>query len=240
MRSSTVCYRFTVTWKLAEEELAHDKVIVLVFKITNSAQADNDVCLSSAPLDPDSKPTLAQEGYPYYISIYWPPGYPKTNIPLFFFDPTYNSSKRSIVADNDKLRSVISEFLDKEAEKLLIDDAGAITFSLVQLLKEDAYNALGICEMYNSTTKSLFDEVGKTKAKDQTAGVDNTSGECSESVKKSDGDRSAMFQDLQHLSKSQKRNRWNKLSAATGERPRGWDWIDIISHLSKTGVTSND
>lgn len=38
----------------------------------------------------------------------------------------------------------------------------------------------------------------------------------------------------EHLSKAQKRRQWNKADGK-GERPRGWDWVDIVKHLSQTG-----
>jgi len=36
------------------------------------------------------------------------------------------------------------------------------------------------------------------------------------------------------LSKSQKRKEWDRVGSK-GEKPRGYDWIDIIKHLSQTG-----
>lgn len=38
----------------------------------------------------------------------------------------------------------------------------------------------------------------------------------------------------EHLSKAQKRRQWNKADGK-GERPRGWNWVDIVKHLSQTG-----
>lgn len=37
------------------------------------------------------------------------------------------------------------------------------------------------------------------------------------------------------LSKAQKRRRAERL----GEQPRGWNWVDIVKHLSQTGSKSN-
>lgn len=34
------------------------------------------------------------------------------------------------------------------------------------------------------------------------------------------------------MSKNQKRRHFDKYGAAE-EKPRGWDWVDIVSHLSK-------
>lgn len=41
----------------------------------------------------------------------------------------------------------------------------------------------------------------------------------------------------EHLSKAQKRKQWNKADGK-GERPRGWNWVDIVKHLSQTGPRS--
>lgn len=36
------------------------------------------------------------------------------------------------------------------------------------------------------------------------------------------------------MSKSQKRKQWDRLDSK-GEKPRGYDWIDVVKHLSQTG-----
>ena len=41
------------------------------------------------------------------------------------------------------------------------------------------------------------------------------------------------------LSKQQKRRLAEKLDAK-GERPRGWDWVDVVKHLSQVGPKQND
>ena len=38
----------------------------------------------------------------------------------------------------------------------------------------------------------------------------------------------------EQLSKAQKRRQWNKCDIH-GEKPRGWNWVDIIKHLGQTG-----
>jgi len=39
----------------------------------------------------------------------------------------------------------------------------------------------------------------------------------------------------EQLTKAQKRRMWEKGGVDLEERPRGWDWIDIVRHLSQTG-----
>lgn len=36
------------------------------------------------------------------------------------------------------------------------------------------------------------------------------------------------------LTKAQKRRQWNRTDGK-GEKPRGWNWVDIVKHLSQTG-----
>lgn len=36
------------------------------------------------------------------------------------------------------------------------------------------------------------------------------------------------------MSKAQKRKQWDRLDSK-GEKPRGYDWIDVVKHLSQTG-----
>lgn len=38
----------------------------------------------------------------------------------------------------------------------------------------------------------------------------------------------------EQLTKSQKRRLWERTDNK-GNRPRGWDWVDIIKHLAQTG-----
>ncbi|XP_059622811.1 RWD domain-containing protein 4 [Phlebotomus argentipes] len=43
----------------------------------------------------------------------------------------------------------------------------------------------------------------------------------------------------EHLTKAQKRRQWERTDHK-GDRPRGWNWVDIIRHLSQTGGKSQD
>lgn len=38
----------------------------------------------------------------------------------------------------------------------------------------------------------------------------------------------------EQLSKAQKRRQWDKCDSRR-EKPRGWNWVDIVKHLSQTG-----
>jgi hypothetical protein len=44
----------------------------------------------------------------------------------------------------------------------------------------------------------------------------------------------------EQLTKNQKRRMWDKGGLDSEERPRGWNWVDVIRHLSKTGEKPED
>ena len=45
----------------------------------------------------------------------------------------------------------------------------------------------------------------------------------------------------EQLTKSQKRRQWDhRMGGDDGQKPRGYDWIDIIRHLSQTGHKNED
>ncbi len=40
----------------------------------------------------------------------------------------------------------------------------------------------------------------------------------------------------EQLTKSQKRRQWNtRVGGDDGQKPRGYDWVDIVRHLSQSG-----
>lgn len=44
----------------------------------------------------------------------------------------------------------------------------------------------------------------------------------------------AKAQKKEKLTKAQKRRQWDQ-AITGGEKPRGWDWVDIVKHLSQVG-----
>jgi hypothetical protein len=57
------------------------------------------------------------------------------------------------------------------------------------------------------------------------------------STAKNEDRKSAEKETKSKMTKAQKRRMWDKAEggAKGGEKPRGWDWADIIRHLSQTG-----
>lgn len=43
----------------------------------------------------------------------------------------------------------------------------------------------------------------------------------------------------EHLTKAQKRRQWERTDHK-GDRERGWDWVDLVKHLSQTGGKNDD
>ena len=43
----------------------------------------------------------------------------------------------------------------------------------------------------------------------------------------------------ENLTKNQKRRMYDKFGS-TVDRPRGWDWVDIIKHLAQTGGNKHE
>ena len=48
-------------------------------------------------------------------------------------------------------------------------------------------------------------------------------------------DASKKKEKKEQLTKHQKRRLYEKMGNATGEKPRGWNWVDVVKHLSQTG-----
>lgn len=48
------------------------------------------------------------------------------------------------------------------------------------------------------------------------------------------GETSKKKEKKEQFTKNQKRKMYDRLNAA-GERPRGWNWVDVVRHLSQTG-----
>ncbi len=46
---------------------------------------------------------------------------------------------------------------------------------------------------------------------------------------------SSKVEKKEQLTKAQKRRMWDKGGMDSEDRPRGWNWVDVIRHLSQTG-----
>lgn len=109
----------------------------------------------------------------------------------------------------ESVKKRITDIVSTEAEQFLGE---AMTYSLFECLKEK------------------FDEVISEQPEEIVENIERVtiSEERPIEVKKVQPKK-------EHLSKAQKRRQWDRVEAR-GERPRGWDWVDIVKHLSQTGT----
>ncbi|XP_063620927.1 RWD domain-containing protein 4 [Cydia splendana] len=105
-------------------------------------------------------------------------------------------------AVKDKILSIVNE----EAEQWL---GCAMTYTLFECLKERAAEILS-----EQSEEAIVARVEKIVIEDQES-------ESKQAEKK------------EQLTKAQKRRAWDRAEMGrAGERPRGWDWVDIVKHLS--------
>ncbi|XP_034840160.1 RWD domain-containing protein 4 [Maniola hyperantus] len=104
------------------------------------------------------------------------------------------------------VKDKILSILDTEAEQWV---GCAMTYTLFECLKERVTEILS-----QQTEEAVVARVEKMAITEQT--------ESKKPEKK------------EQLSKSQKRRAWDRAEVGrAGEKPRGWDWVDIVKHLSQ-------
>ena len=95
-----------------------------------------------------------------------------------------------------------------------------MTYTLIEYAKE---NVESLTENQPEKLESIphADVLSTTKAADDKE----------QSVERDDNDNN------KNMTKAQKRRMWDRMEAGAkaGDRPRGWNWMDIIKHLSQTG-----
>ncbi|CAF0952021.1 unnamed protein product [Didymodactylos carnosus] len=112
-------------------------------------------------------------------------------------------------------RMLTNEFKTKLKEKLLREASELIgtpmTYTLFEMVKEFQFDGdMFQTSMVNANTISTSNSAVKT--------------EPNPTIKK------------EQLSKAQKRRQWDKnIVGEDGQKPRGWNWVDIVKHLSQTG-----
>lgn len=93
-----------------------------------------------------------------------------------------------------------------------------MTYTLFECLKER------IIELLNEQPKEVAADPTIVNVLETIKLVDNNDSNAAASVKTK----------KEHLTKSQKRRQWEH-SDHKGEKPRGYNWVDIVKHLSQTG-----
>ncbi|KAL1450929.1 hypothetical protein WDU94_003240 [Cyamophila willieti] len=151
---------------------------------------------------------FGEDGDPksFLFEINWGETYP-TEMPAFNMELFYNKHLTAGV------KSHIKSKLTEECEQYL---GSAMTYTVFEYLRDNTEELLASqpeepsIAVVETAMQSLdVDDTGDNSKKDK-------------AVKK------------EALSKAQKRKQWER-SDGKGEKPRGWDWVDIVKHLSQSG-----
>ncbi|XP_055693624.1 RWD domain-containing protein 4 [Lutzomyia longipalpis] len=112
---------------------------------------------------------------------------------------------------------------------------GSVKEKIQEVLREEAQQWLGCGMTYTlfECLKERLDELTASQPENIHATVD-----IADEVEKLEVAPKATAK-KEHLTKAQKRRQWERTDHK-GERPRGWNWVDIIRHLSQTGGKSQD
>ncbi|XP_005181681.2 RWD domain-containing protein 4 [Musca domestica] len=143
----------------------------------------------------------------FLVEIKWGENYPN-ELPAINMDTFYN--RNLIPAVKQKIQGVLKE----EGEQWL---GCGMTYTLFECLKERLDELTSEQPEHVATQSIDLEKVGVSAIQIS----DNTDTQKKE-VKK------------EQLTKAQKRRQWERTDNK-GERPRGWNWVDIVKHLSQTG-----
>uniref|UniRef100_A0A8D8Q9T6 RWD domain-containing protein 4 n=1 Tax=Cacopsylla melanoneura TaxID=428564 RepID=A0A8D8Q9T6_9HEMI len=128
-----------------------------------------------------------------------------TEMPTLNMELFYNKHLTSGV------KSHIKSKLTEECEQYL---GSAMTYTIFEYLRDNTDDLLA--------AQPEEPSVAVVDTAMQSLEVDDTDSKKEKVVKK------------EAMSKAQKRKQWER-SDGKGEKPRGWDWVDIVKHLSQTG-----
>uniref|UniRef100_A0A8D8H1J7 RWD domain-containing protein 4 n=1 Tax=Culex pipiens TaxID=7175 RepID=A0A8D8H1J7_CULPI len=159
----------------------------------------------------------------FLLEIIWHETYPN-ELPTINMDTFYNRNMSRTV--KDKITSILKE----EGEQWL---GCGMTYTLFECLK-DKVEELLVDENCNSGADQV---IGTNDQAETEAGArqdDGSSDEDERGNKAGGGGAGGGGQKKEHLTKAQKRRQWDRVDNK-GNRPRGWDWVDIVKHLSQTG-----
>ncbi|XP_065156017.1 RWD domain-containing protein 4 [Atheta coriaria] len=142
---------------------------------------------------------------------------PKSFVLELKWNDTYPETKPEICMDAFYNKHIIQSLKDK----------------ICSLLSEEAEQYLGMSMTYSlfEFIKEKFDEL----IQEQPEHVVNESVVCDvDKMTINDPQESKKEQKKEQLTKAQKRRQWDRVDGK-GEKPRGWNWVDIVRHLSQTG-----
>lgn len=185
-------------------------------EIEQQQEEEREVLLSIYDGDPAFKqlsPTTFQYKYgedespkSFLLEISWGASYPAEK-PFINMDTFYN---KHIVQDVKE--RVVSQ-VNVEVQQYL---GTAMTYTLFEFVKEKME------ELLAGQPQSCVSDVTDNVDRMTVSGTQELESVSKKSVKK------------EHLSKAQKRKQWDRVDGK-GDKPRGWDWVDVVKHLSQTG-----
>ena len=159
------------------------------------------------------------ESESFVLQVTWPSTYPELCAPVFSLDLFYNKHLLAPV------RAQILERVKAEATSLI---GCASTFNVVEYVKEHMAELLiAQTQQHSSSIQHEDDEDAIDDANIQQQQQNSQVTAASTSTQQQQ-------QQQAQMSKQQKRRMWDRGGAADA-RERGWDWVDIVKHLSQTG-----
>lgn len=151
----------------------------------------------------------------FLLEIVWGKEYPneapKVNMNTFYNKHINESTKKNVC-----------EYVLNEALNLV---GNAMTYSLFESVKEKYLELI-----VDETDCKLSPD----SPEDNDINEDDDNDEDEDESKELEAGTSQKKDKKCHLTKAQKRKQWNRVDCH-GERPRGWNWVDVIHHLSQTG-----
>lgn len=166
-----------------------------------------------------------------YLNARWPVEYlsdpPKdpAATPKITLDDDSRNSQLSV-----GIREKIETFIEEKVNDLRGEQ---MTLAIVEALKSEAFTRFGLNELIQQLTESPEGEGGDCSAASTELTDKAQDAQCR-------GSTMTSVDDLRGLTKAQKRRYHDRVRAADGSRPRGWNWVDIISHLSKVPLSTDD
>ncbi|PAA77682.1 hypothetical protein BOX15_Mlig022782g2 [Macrostomum lignano] len=184
--------------------------------LTQEQMEEKDVLLSIYDGD-ECFTVLADNHYQYkfetddaskslLLDIRWGPNYP-SEAPLISLDAFYN---RHIAAAD---KAVLTTAVAKEAENWL---GAPMTFTLFQHVKDNLAELTANFQSPQAQQSAAAAAAAPSVVSASSAKQQQAAGK------------------QEQMTKSQKRRLYDRLDNK-GELPRGWDWVDVIRHLSQTG-----
>jgi hypothetical protein len=154
------------------------------------------------------KVTAEDSNGSFMVEIVWSENYPDS-VPHFNMDTFYNKH----ISRNSREHIVAQ--LEAEAEQLI---GSAMTYTLLEWLRDNSASLIG---QHEGEDGELVARIGETTIEEK-------------SENRGENEISKKPAKKEQMTKQQKRKLYGRLNAQ-GERPRGWDWVDIVKHLSQSG-----